>query len=342
MAGFGIKSPTMHRIFRVRGGGLFLAALLLLGLHAGPALAQEEEDEAYKSAVGAAVQEFAAGNWAEARALFKRAHDLSPSARTLRGMGMAAYELRMYVPALRELEGAVRETRKPLDAEQVGQAEKLIKLASAFVGRYRVVVEPAEAAVRIDGRDAQFEPGNVLLLELGAHELTAVATGYQAGAIKFNTEGGEAERELELKLLPEGQAGVLPAAPPVPQPVQTTTGSEDSYADGGSGPNLAPWAWVMLGSAAAFGGVAGAMWAVGSSKYSTLEDDCGSDCSDQQIDDSGVATMDVLTNVFIGLAGAAAGTAVVLFILDAGKPDEKASAFNVNVGPGSLIVDGRF
>jgi len=336
----------MHGISRVRGshrggGGLAWALLLFVVLQAGPAFAQGEEDEAYKSAVGAAVQEFAGGNWAEARALFKRAHDLSPNARTLRGMGMAAYELRLYVPALRELEGALRDTRKPLDAEQVEQAKKLIKLASAFVGRYRVVLEPANAVVSIDGSAAHFEPGQVLLLELGAHELSAIAPGFERGAVKFNTEGGE-DKELPLQLLAEAEAGVVPAAPPVPQEMETTT---DDAAEGpsDSGPNVAPWAWVMVGTTAVFGGIAGGMWAMGSSGYSDLEKECGStqSCTDKEIDDSGVSTADTLTSVFLGLSGAAAVTAIVLFIVDAGQEDE-APAVSFNVGPGSLLVDGRF
>lgn len=337
----------MNGISRVRGGhrsggGLAWAVLLFVVLQAGPAFAQgEEEDEAYKSAVGAAVQEFAAGNWAEARALFKRANDLSPNARTLRGMGMAAYELRLYVPALRELEGALRDTRKPLDAEQVEQAKKLIKLASAFVGRYRVVLEPANADVSLDGSAAHFEPGQVLLLELGAHELSAVAPGYQRGAVKFTTEGGE-DKELPLQLVAEAAPGVVPASPPVPQPMQTTT-NDSAQPPGAGGPNLAPWAWVMVGTTAVFAGVAGGMWAMGSSDYNSLEKQCGStqSCTDQEIADSGVKTADTLVNVFIGLAAASAVTAVVLFILDAGQ-HEDSSAVSVNVGPGSLLVDGRF
>src|SRR5262245_44240118 len=66
---------------------------------------------AYRSAVDDAVSEFAAGRFEEARALFKRAHQLSPNARTLRGLGMTAFELRAYVQAIRELRAALADTR---------------------------------------------------------------------------------------------------------------------------------------------------------------------------------------------------------------------------------------
>src|SRR6188508_389327 len=99
----------------VRLLGCFAVLLTARLVLPGGASAQAADDAAYRASVDEAVAEFSAGHWEEARTLFKRAHERQPNARTLRGMGMAAFEMRMYVTAIRELEAALRDARKPLD-----------------------------------------------------------------------------------------------------------------------------------------------------------------------------------------------------------------------------------
>ena len=53
-------------------------------------LSAGHEAEDYQAAVRQAVAELEAGHYPEALALFREAHELSPSARTLRGLGLAA------------------------------------------------------------------------------------------------------------------------------------------------------------------------------------------------------------------------------------------------------------
>jgi len=72
------------------------------------------ETQAYRALINDAAAEYDAKHFAEARALFRRAHELEPSARTWRGMGMAAFELRDYVKSLRALEASLVDSRLPL------------------------------------------------------------------------------------------------------------------------------------------------------------------------------------------------------------------------------------
>lgn len=72
----------------------------------------------YDDAIRRAIEEFDAGHWGEARALFRRAHEISPNARTWRGLGITAFELRRYVDAVSELEAALTNTLKPLTEKQ--------------------------------------------------------------------------------------------------------------------------------------------------------------------------------------------------------------------------------
>jgi hypothetical protein len=76
--------------------------------------APRAETQAYRSLISDAAAEYDAKHFAEARALFRRAHELEPSARTWRGIGMAAFELRDYVKSLRALEASLVDSRLPL------------------------------------------------------------------------------------------------------------------------------------------------------------------------------------------------------------------------------------
>jgi hypothetical protein len=119
------------------------------------AFAQEATDR-YRTLVDAALEESAAGRWEEARALFRQAHEVSPNARTLRGIGMASYELRDYAEAVRMLAGALDSTVTPLTEEQRAQVTELLGRARAFVGRYEVDL-PEGASLSVDGAAATLE-----------------------------------------------------------------------------------------------------------------------------------------------------------------------------------------
>ena len=148
------------------------------------------ESPEYRRTIDDAVTEFRDGHWEEARALFGRAHELEPSARTLRGLGMTAFELRMYVQSMRELDGALRETRKPLDAGMRAAAEALIAKARGFVARVEIVPSPKEAKLIIDGRHAQLDPDGRVALDAGLHVVSANADGYKPASLRFAVEGG--------------------------------------------------------------------------------------------------------------------------------------------------------
>ena len=68
-----------------------------------PAELNAEQQQAHRDLSSRAIVEFEAGRFAEARALFMRAHEIWPSARTFRVLGMTSFELRSYVRALQEL-----------------------------------------------------------------------------------------------------------------------------------------------------------------------------------------------------------------------------------------------
>ena len=160
--------------------------------------AQSSSDE-YKRNIESAVLEFDAGNWAEARVLFQHAHSLRPSARTMRGMGKASFELKEYVRAQRELSSSLSEQRAPLSEPQRQEIQALLTRIDRFVGVLKMRVKPEDAhpTIMIDGVRTDGE----LKLDLGHHEINVQADGYQALNHKISIEGGKTQH-LQLTLNP--------------------------------------------------------------------------------------------------------------------------------------------
>ncbi len=156
---------------------------------AAPARAQARPTE-YRELVRRALAEFDAKNWVEARALFRAAHKAQPSARTLRGLGMVAFEMQEYVDAREQLSAALRDPRKPLDPALRAETEALLQRTRALVGRARLAITPAGATVRLNG--SRVEPGTQeLWMRAGGQMIRAEAVGYEPEMIELDVQGGD-------------------------------------------------------------------------------------------------------------------------------------------------------
>lgn len=181
--------------------------------HAQPGL----DDGAYSRVVGEAVEEFNRGNWAEARALFERAHALQPNARTERGLGITAFEMRHYVDAVRDLQASLDDARNPLSHEQRMEVSEILVRAQRYVGSLRLNVQPPGALILLDGRPCvEFE----LAMDVGDHRLDASAPDYQPVSLNFTVQTGRvAMLNVELVRNTANASPPLLAAPP---PASTT------------------------------------------------------------------------------------------------------------------------
>jgi hypothetical protein len=180
----------------------------------GDAVVQE-----YDAVIREAVREFDESHWEEARALFKRAHAQRPSARTWRGLGITAFELRQYVGAIHELESALGDPRKPLTEAQRRDVQTLLVRARGFVSVLRLRVYPSGARVLLDGEPLSADAGEARL-NPGAHTLDVQAEGHHARTSQLNLEAG-AQEVLEISLLPIAVPTPAPAeAPPSPAPLR--------------------------------------------------------------------------------------------------------------------------
>jgi hypothetical protein len=182
---------------------LLAVALVLLACWTTPALTAHAQPApgSYDDEVAQALAAHAAGDLEAARHHMERAHTLSPSARTLRGLGIIAHARCDYPAALSLLESALSEPVRPLDGELRSSVERLLTATRLKVGRYRLEVEPREAVVVIDSAaPSRDEQGEVVLLP-GHHVVALSAPGHEPKRLELNTLGGEHSR-IVARLVP--------------------------------------------------------------------------------------------------------------------------------------------
>jgi hypothetical protein len=203
----------------VRRRWLRVCALLLPLMAATSARADDAktEESTYDVLVQKGIAEYDRGNWLEAKVFFGRAHALHPNARTLRSLGMTAYELRSYVEASRYFREALASTQRPLTDAMRVQVEDTLRQAQSFIGTVRLTLEPANAELLVDGQAPERDAQGRLLLDAGEHELTASAEGYEDATRKLNAHAGANPDETwTLQQLPVSVAVPAPAPPPKP------------------------------------------------------------------------------------------------------------------------------
>jgi tetratricopeptide (TPR) repeat protein len=292
-----------------------------------PIVKEPGESAQYRALLEEAVSEYDARRYEEARALFRRAHDISPNARTLRGIGMASFELREYVEALRSLENALTDKRRPLTATQRQQVEALLERTRAFVGRFFLKLAPKETTLRIDGAPTVIESDGSLLLSFGRHSVIAEAPGFVPENREINVIGGERQELLfQLRAAPIAgtigkSAGGSEAGPPRPPA-------------SGEGPSSAA-VWWYGGAALAAAGAVGAYF--GWRSYNRKVDRCtmlGDACDNRD-------TLVLWKGLTLGTTVAAAAGAVALGIVGTvvwatNSKSEPGTALACGAAPGAV------
>ena len=238
-------------------------ASTLLCCTATPSLAAaqgpSDDASAYAVTIQRAVTEFEAGHWEEAHALFRRAHELNPNARTWRGLGIAAFEARQYVEATADLEAALLDPRKPLSPEQRAEAQGLIERARAFISVYHMRIRPETAQVVVDGRAVALKEQQIHL-DPGPHTIIVRAPGYEERRAELRAGAGdEGELSLELSIVSRAddeRAGERHAAASPAGRVQAADAPQPKR-------RRRVWTWALASGSVAAGVVAAALrWRV--------------------------------------------------------------------------------
>lgn len=346
----------------------YLGALVLGLALANPGLVQGQEPatqapapaaaststQQYDQLVLQALQAFDKGRWDEARRLFEQAHGLDPTARTLRTIGMAAFNQADYLAALQNLEASLTDPRKPLTDEQRGHVKDLIARANQQVGRFRLRVEPAGASLRVDGKSPVLIADSELVLLPGRHELVLSAPGYRTLVKPLAVEAlDRALLELVLEPDPTGTAAPLtmdttpsesPAATPVAPPTEGAAEPGAPSTEPASGSDAqTTWGIVALSIGGAGLVAAGVTTILALGKKSDLEGACPDRrCPPSEHDR--VESYDVLritsgVALGVGLAGAAVGT--LLLVTAGGEGEAERAQVSPVIGPAYFGVRGR-
>jgi tetratricopeptide (TPR) repeat protein len=213
-------------------GSAWHSAALAEATEASAAEASHADESEYRRLVEEALEEYGAQRFEESRALFSRAHALSPNARTHRGLGFVAFELRQYVDCIQHLEAALASPIKPLTGELRTQSEKILARALAFVDRVKLEVTPASARVLVDGSPLETAAklhDQRILLSIGEHALELGEEGFRSEHRKLVVNGGEERIERAILVRAE-------ASPPV---IAEDGRSRAWY--------KSPWLWTAVG-----------------------------------------------------------------------------------------------
>lgn len=333
------------------GRAVAIAALVCaLGAAAGARAQQPAQEARYAQLINEAVGEFDAGRWEEALALFRAAHEVIPNARTLRGIGMAAFELRQYVDARRALEQALTDTRRALTPEQRRHVQGLLDRARTFTGRFRVRATPPDARVTIDGASPTLEPDGSLLLAIGSHEVAASMAGYRAARRPIAVRGGEDE-ELLMPLEVDASAGAGEPDQGGGSSIEDLLDRRDrrrGRAPSGGGPSGFGIALTVGGGALIVGGlVTGILLVRNQSELEKCRDRLdgvdGEFCGNEPALHT---NRDVTAGLTIGLgvAGLASLTTGIILIVTSGgrQPEPRAGGLRCAPSLGGVTCAGRF
>jgi hypothetical protein len=272
-----VHTPAPSKVSRAQALPLaWLAGIALFGasarVAAQPAPEDTEVEATYAKLVSDAVTAFDAGKYRESRELLAQAHQLRPNARTLRGMGLAAFEDGRYSLTVLDLDGALAETRQPMSATQRTEVEQLRSEADALTARYRVSGMPPNSELRVDGEEPVWDPAGLLLIDQGAHTVILTLNAGEIRSWSVRAQGGQTS-DFDLGPPPSAAdvAVEAPAAPPVELAVVPAPVIEETTPTGIS--NV--WAYAAVAGAAVTGSLAIWQWHTRESEVEKWNsDDC--------------------------------------------------------------------
>src|SRR5687767_11577462 len=145
----------------------------------------------YEVALSEALAAHARWDYVQARIFMERAHQIEPSARTLRGLGIVAFAQGRHLEAIRYLESALASGDKPLPAELRSAVEELLGHAWGQVGRYELLLDPEGGDLLIDRRPLNLYAPHTVVLLPGNHVLTARAPARAPYELTLTVKPGE-------------------------------------------------------------------------------------------------------------------------------------------------------
>lgn len=209
---------------------VFSVAIISLSLSANTHAQSDEMD--YQTTVRQAIQELSAGNPADARELFRKAHALQPSARTLRGIALTSFEIQDFAETRRAASASLESEVNPLTPAMQAEMNELIDRTASELAYIEFEVEQAGVMLFVDGKELE-QTTSPHYVNPGEYRVEAELPGYQPYQATLQLGAGDTE-QLRIALEP-----VVPEA----------------VAQEKRGLNGAHWASIAVGGAAVALGV---------------------------------------------------------------------------------------
>lgn len=309
---------------------LLVISIYLLGFAAtvGAQDAEKETPE-YEQAIKTGLQEYKLGHFQEARAAFEKAHAIYPNARTLRGMGFAAFEARDYVEAIRFLRQSLNHEEKPLTDAMRKSVDDILDRALSYVWRGEVDIDPEHASLYLEGQSLELED-HQLILNPGTYEITVRAEGYEPAKLKVTAEAGRSGT-IEVSLPP---AGTQETAAAGTRPAPRTDGERF------------PWEYVVTGSGGALLVGSAVTGLLASHAEDDLVESCNAGTCDEDTRSRGKA-LKTTTNVLLGVGSAAVVGGLVWWIVEhtggeSREPAGSTTAATLGCTPYGCRAQARF
>jgi hypothetical protein len=227
---------------------------------------------------------------------YQRAFDLSQNEHVYYPIAIAEERLGKTVDAIKHYRIVIAATGFP--AKTLADAQKRLDALLMTVGQVTIAVEPAGAAIVLDGHPIGKAPlPEPLIIEPGVYVLSLTADGFEPAEVKLTIEpGSESERTFKLEAVPvvveKPKVAPPPPPPPAPPPPSRTL------------------LWVGAGGTIALVAIASLTGSLALGKQSDFED---TSLSETERDDAASSGKSLALVTDVCLVGAAATAAVTTY-----------------------------
>ena len=319
----------MHARIKLLAFAFASAFLVAPQLAAAEGAPQGKVEEA-KSHYRRARELYEENNFRAALVEMTRAYDLSGNAALLFDLGQIHYQLQDYPAALNAFTRYLASNKGDIPPARVAEVQKDMERLKGRIGSLRITSNKRGAQILVDdvvvGTAPLSEP---VLVGAGRHKIVATADGQTTSPKVVDVAGAEAI-EVSLALADGAPAPSAPPASVEPAPHEKR------------GAGAVVWVpWAITGGLAVATAVTGALALSKSHELSSDLSTAGA--TRAQIDDarSATRTMALVSDVLLGTTIAAAGTSLVLTLVNRpAKP--QAGQVSVRFGIGSVGLRGTF
>jgi hypothetical protein len=308
------------------------------------AFAQKQAAElTYEGWIVVAVEAYRQGDLDRAREAFQRAHEIEPSARTLRGLGTIDFKAGRHPEAFVALSSALTAQRNPLPPDLALSVKALVEQIRAKVALCELVDAPEGVMIEVDGSTPLLDSEGHIVMAAGRHRLEVRAPGHEPIALDVEPALGAVERvHVQLRATPPASA--VPDPAPAPPPLARPGPRPNARVPSAQLPAGRTWTWVTAAGVPVFVAAAAFSWRKAENAGRAVvarcdRERCNAARRTELIEDSPLATYELLTNVAWTLAGASLIATGVAFVLE-GEQSEGSTALSVS--PGGIVLHAGF